>query len=619
MYGWMGTILRVDLTSGKVEKETLGEELRRNYIGGRGINVKILYDEVKPGIHGLDPGNVLIFGTGPLTGTSLASGRINITAMSPLTKILGDSNGGSHFSPELKFAGYDHIVFTGKADKPVYLWIDNDEVELRDAEHLWGKLTDETERIIKEEVGDPRIQVACIGPAGERLVRVASIIIGTDGACARCGLGAVMGSKNLKAVAVRGTKGVKVAQIDVFRALVKDLIKRTLRNPIYPRRSKYGTTGSYEIRSALGSLSMRNAKQSGSFWGVDEIKAETLHEKYSIKNKACFGCINHCRSWFEIKEGPYAGLGGVGIELSIQESWGSLNDNAYAPSLYKGFILCNQYGMDALECGQILAAATEWYEMGLFTKEDAQGIELKWGDHDAMIKMTHKIANREGIGDILAEGGLRAAQKLGRNAERCITHVKGVLKTNVDLRSSTTYAFGHAIATRGADHLRGAVPMKDVPGQYEGIAKAVHENNYICTIADALELCKFHTTYIRLELTLKEAAELFSAVTGLQENEEGMRKIADRIWNLERAFIVREGISRKDDILVGRYMNEPVNGGILDGLKYDQEKWDRMLDDYYDLNGWDKNGIPARATLEALGLKDIADELESIGKLPKME
>jgi len=616
MYGWMGTILRVDLTSGKIEKEPLSEQLMRNYIGGRGINVRILYDEVKPGTGGLDPENVLIFGTGPLTGIPVASGRLNITAMSPLTNILGDSNAGSHFSPELKFAGYDHIVFTGKADKPVYLWIDDDTVELRDAQHLWGKMTDLTQEMLMDELGDSRIQIACIGPAGEKLVKLAGIVVGGDGFCARCALGAVMGSKNLKAVAVRGTKGVKVAQPDALRTYILDLSRQMMQCSNYPTVSTYGTTWLYTGRHKRGGLTMRNAQQSGGFWGFDEIKAETLRERYNVKDKACFGCLIHCRNWFEIKEGPYAGLKGVRIELSIQEAWGSLNDNSYAPSLYKGFILCNQYGMDAIECGQLLAAATEWYKMGLITKEDTEGIELDWGNHEAMIEMTHKIANREGIGDLLAEDAVRAAQKLGRGAEKCITHCKGALKTNVELRGSPTYAFAHAVATRGCDHLRGALPARDVPGQYEGIARAVFENTYACTLADSLELCKFCTPYLGMVMTVKNMTDLFGMVTGMEVSEEAMKESADRIWTLERAFIVREGITRKDDVLVGRSMDEPVHEGPLDGLAFDREKWGQMLDEYYDLVGWDKEtGAPTRARLESLGLKDVADELEKLGKL----
>ncbi len=617
MYGWKGTILRVDLTSGKIAKEPLSGELRRNYIGGRGINSRILYHNVKPGTGGLDPANVLVFGTGPMTGLPVASGRLTITAVSPLNNLLGDANGGSHFSPELKFAGYDHIVFTGKAAAPVYLWIENEKVELRDAGHLWGKLTDETQQMITEELGDPRVQISCIGPAGENLVRLASVIVGSEGCAARGGVGAVMGSKNLKAVAVRGTRGVQVARPEALRSYFLDMKQRMMGNRNYPSFSTYGTKYFFAGRHFAGGLGMRNSQETGQFPGYDEIKAETLHDRYVVKDKACFGCVNHCRDWFEIKEGPYAGLQGVGIELAEQESWGSLLENDYAPSIYKAHVLGNQYGIDTMECAEVIAAAAEWYQRGLITSQDTRGVELDWGNYEAMLAMLPMISKREGIGDLLAEGGVLAAEKLGAEAQKCITHFKGVLKTNWDLRTVPTYAFAHAVSTRGADHLRGALPLRtlEAPGDYKGVARQVYSNTFECTIADALELCKFSTPFLNMELKVKDMAPLFEIATGIKMTEDEMRTIADRIWTLERSFLVREGVTRKDDIMVGRFMDEAVQNGPYKGLAFDPKEWDRMLDEYYELVGWNKNGVPTRARLESLGLTDVADELERLGKL----
>ncbi|HXX65398.1 MAG TPA: aldehyde ferredoxin oxidoreductase family protein [Bacteroidota bacterium] len=618
MYGWTGTILRVDLTSGRIEEKPLSKELRYNYIGGRGVNSRILYDEVKPGTDALSPENVLIFGTGPITGLPVASGRLTITAVSPLNNLLGDANGGSHFSPELKFAGYDHIVFTGKAAEPVYLWIENDKVELKAAKHLWGKLTDETQETIKQDLGDPRVQISCIGPAGENLVRLAVVIVGSEGCCARCGMGAVMGSKNLKAVAVRGTRGVQVPDPQAVRDYFLNMKRRMMSNRNYPAFSTYGTKYFFSGRHFAQGLGMKNSQETGSFRGYDQIKAETLREKYVIKDKACYGCVNHCRDWFEIKEGPYAGLSGVGIELAEQESWGSLLDNDYAPSIYKAHILGNQYGIDTMECAEVIAAATEWYQKGLITKEDTQGIELDWGNYEALLAMLPKIARREGIGDLLAEDAIIAAKKLGPEAQKSITHFKGVLKTNWDLRTVPTYTFAHAVSTRGGDHLRGALPLRPLekPGDYEGVANQVHSNTYECTIADALELCKFSTPFLNMELKVKDMVPLFEIATGIKITDEEMRKIADRIWTLERSFQVRAGVTRKDDAMVGRFMNERVPDGPYKGLGFTRKDWDKMLDEYYDLVGWDKKtGIPTRATLESLELGDVADELERLGKL----
>jgi len=634
MYGWAGTILRVDLSSGKIEKEPLSEELRHNYLGGRGINSRILYDEVKPGIDPLGPENRLIFGAGLLTGTLTASGRFTVTAKSPITNILGDGNAGGHFAPELKYAGYDHIVFTGKADKPVYLWIDDDRVELRDAGHLWGKTTDVTDRMIKEEIGDPNIHIAYIGPGGENLVRFACVMANLHCAAGRTGMGAVMGSKNLKAVAVRGTKGIKVAQPEIFRRLALDSQRRMMQNKLYYSNSVYGTTAITAGGNKFGMLAVRNARQTGEFSRIDEISHETLKEKYGITMKACFGCIHHCHTWFEVKEGPYAGERSVGMEYGAIAPWGPLCDNSYAPSLIKLNNLCNQYGLDVSNCGEMVAAAMDWYDLGLITKQDTEGIELEWGNYEAEIEMCHKIAKREGFGDVLAEGPLAAAKKVGKGAERCLSTSKGMLYTMDDSRYSKAFQLGKAVSTRGSDHLRGVGlfhrppsmtqdemarkigPEARVSDSYQDKAMAVYYSQGIATIADALEICKGHTEWAGQEINLKDTADFVSAATGMKVDEADMREIADRIWTVERAFGVREGITRKDDILVGRERNEPEPSGPYKGQAHDQEKWDKMLDEYYDLVGWDKKtGAPTRAKLEELGLKDIADELESMGKL----
>jgi aldehyde:ferredoxin oxidoreductase len=620
MFGWMGTILRVDLGTGNIEKKPLNKEIGLNYAGGRGINARILYNEVKPGLDAFDPENRLIFGTGPFTGTMLPSGRINITGKSPMTGILGNANGGSHFSPELKFAGYDHIVFFGKAEKPVYLWINDDRVELRDAQHLWGKTIDVARKVIQEELGDPRIQIACIGPAGEKLVRLANVMVG-DGSCSRTGMGAVMGSKNLKAVAVRGTKGVKVARPEVFWRLVKEFRQRTVQSPNYPGLSSYGSTRLLDFWQRHGSVGMRNTQETGYWAGYDKVSHETLDKEYFFKPYACFGCPIHCRHRWKVKEGPYAGERGPVIEVGPIISWGPNLDNSYAPAIFRANTLCNQYGIDLNNCGEIVGAATEWYQRGLITKEDTDGIELEWGNYEAMLAMIPKIANREGIGDLLANGGVWAAKKLGKEAEKSITQSKGGMWCGDDSRFAKSFLLGLAVATRGADHLSGATVsgIKDWTGTrtiengtYEGQARLVYETQLIATIADSLEVCKWCTKRIGMEMSLKDMAELFSAATGLRVDEDGMKEVADRIWTLERAFIVREGVSRKDDILVGRLTGEPPHGGPLDGIPHDQAKWDKMLDEYYGLVGWDKkSGEPTRAKLEALGLKDVADELES--------
>jgi aldehyde:ferredoxin oxidoreductase len=474
--------------------------------------------------------------------------------------------------------------------------------------------------LIRGELQSPRVQIACIGPAGEKLVRLANVMVG-DGSSSRTGMGALMGSKNLKAIAVKGTKGVRVAESDLFMALAKDLEQRQFKCPNYPGLSMYGTTRLLNYWQRNNTIGMRNCQITGKWAGYDELSHETLQRKYFAKDYACFCCPLSCHSRWRIEDGPYAGEKGPFVEVGPIAAWGPTLDICYAPSVLKAVNLCNQYGLDALNCGELVAALTEWYQRGLITRADTGGIELSWGDHEAMLKIIPKIANREDIGNLLAEGGVRAAKKIGRGADKCITHCKGAMTTNGDHRVSKSWQLGLAVATRGSDHLRGATQggIRDYTGKEamelqlysEGQAKSVYDVQCVCTMADALEICKFSTTRVGMATSLTDMAKLFSAATGVHVDEDGIREIADRIWTLERAFLVRQGVTREDDTHVGRWRNEPPNGGPIDGVPHDQKKWDKLLDEYYDLVGWDKEtGAPTRRKLEALGLKDVADELE---------
>jgi aldehyde:ferredoxin oxidoreductase len=640
MYGWMGTILRVDLTSGKIEKEPLSDYLRLNYLGGRGVNSRIIWEEVKPHTDGLAPENVLVFGAGPLNGTLAPSGgRFQIGAMSPLTHILGRSNSGGFFAPELKYAGYDHIVFTGKADKPVYLWIDDDTVELKDARHLWGKTVSQTIRMIREEMNDSRIQTACIGPAGENLNRAAVVMVSTDCACGKCGMGAVMGSKNLKVVAVRGTRGIKIARPEQFREIALKLHKAIMENPKYPTFSHYGTLEIYDKLSQAGELGAKNLQEAGYCSEYECHSAENWTKQFrtSPKSKACFGCPMHCHSWFEIKEGPFAGEKGVMPEYAAQCSLGPLCGNKYAPAIFRiSNTYGNDYGIDYLDLSNSIAILMDWYEHGVISKEEMDGIDLRWGNWPAMIEMTEKVIKREGFGDVIASiGVVGLAKKLGKGAENYLSHSKGALYNEDNVaRTNVGFRLGIATATRGADHLSGATSFR--PGTimqsasmwrgpkinpkltgYEDQAAPVYYVQTVCSLADSLGLCKFNTARTGEALGVAEMAEMFSTATGVEADKESFNEIADRIWNVERAFIVREGITRQDDNVFGKPTLEPLPSGPYKGFAYDPKKWGKLLDEYYDLNGWDREtGIPTRARLEALGLADVADELANMGKLP---
>jgi aldehyde:ferredoxin oxidoreductase len=631
MHGWAGTILRVNLSSGQIDKEPLSEELRLNYVGGRGINVRILYNEVKPKTDPLGPDNRLIFGVSPLTGTGLIqSGRYHATAKSPLTGILGDSNSGGHFGPELKWAGYDHIVFEGKADRPVYLWIDDGHVELREANHLWGKIIPETYQMIWDELGDRRVRITAIGPGGENLVRYACIINDFGNAFGKTGTGAVMGSKNLKAVAVRGTKGVSVAKPHEFKELAQSITQRIKENETYPVFSAYGTTIYLPYYDAQGKSVVRNAQQIGEIEYIDKFGVESI-DQFLSRSVGCFGCAVHCKHEFKVKKGAFAGLKGHGTEFCILSSHGPACGNDDLGSIFKINNICNDYGICGDTSGMVLAAAFEWYQNGLITKEDTGGVELNWGDYDAQIQMLFKIIQREALGDILADGSAAAARKIGKGAEKYLSHVKGGDLDAVDLRTSRGCALAESVSTRGADPQRGwpsceMLPMPPEvakerfgtekaidPESYEGKGNTVNYYTSLCTLSDVLGICKFHTEWLGSPMGVKDMADLLSAVTGVDMDEKGLLEVAARILNVERAFLVREGIRKKDDTIQGRMMEEPVPSGPHKGKRLDKKKFAKMLNEYYDIVGWDKKtGIPKRKTLESLGLTDIADELEKL-------
>jgi len=636
-FGWAGTILRVDLSSGTISKEPLSKALMTSFIGGRGINSKMLYDEVTPGIEPLSPENRIIFGAGPLTGTLVpSSSRLTITSKSPLTGILGDSNVGGRFGPELKFAGYDHIIIKGKSDKPVYIWIDDDDVELRDATHLWGNDTLETVRTIHKELSNSRIQIIAIGPAGENLVKFACIMHQGMDAAGRTGLGAVMGSKHLKAIAVRGTKGIKIAEPTALIKMVEKLQKKLVEDPLLQPFSTYGTPSLAAMDNQTGILVVKNYQQSGEYEKIGSILPETLAKQFITGANACFSCPIHCGHSYEIKDGPYAGERSGKVEYGCIGSCGPACGNTYVPSIIKINNLANQYGIDVLEYGILMSIAMEWYEKGIISSEETEGIQLNWGNYEAMIEMLHKIVKREGFGNILAEGPLRSAKAIGRGAEKYVSHCKGLTFSLNDIRAMKGTALSHAVSTRGADHLRGSVYIelagealmspKEAEARF-GNTEVLNTTSYdksiptayyqdICTLADALGICKFATEYTMTGMDLKDMSRFYSAATGIPMDEKGVREIAERIYTLERAFLVREGITRKDDMLMGKWGRERIASGPLKGEGIDHEKFNKLLDNWYTLRGWDKkSGIPTGSKLEALGLDDVASELEAMGKV----
>jgi aldehyde:ferredoxin oxidoreductase len=638
---WAGTLLRVDLGSGEIRKQPFPEEWKRRFLGGRALNSKILFDEVPAGADPLGPENRLIIGTGPLTGLlGPGTGRFTVTAKSPLTGIHGDANCGGDFGAEVKYAGYDHIVFSGRAERPVYLWIDDDRVELRDATHLWGTTVFEADRRIKTELGDPEVKTLLIGPAGENLVRFACPIGNLYRAPGRCGTGAVMGSKNLKAIAARGTKPVHVAHPAEYLAYVAELYEQIYGAAIYPNWSKYGTTTLIAPKHQRGEMGIRNKQETD--WPLEKAQAifgETFVETMVVKAKACFGCPIHCAHGYVIRDGPYAGTFAEGMEWGTIGCFGNQLDNARLDSIGKCHELASQYGLDTMSTGLMIAFAMELYQRGLLTQEQTGGVALEWGDHETIVELVRKIAYREGIGDLLAEGKKEMVRTMERGAEAAsfANHVKWMDELT-DFRSDLGRALNYSMATRGACHLRG-LPTYSV--WEDSDLKKLFEEHYwdkkfkspkatdfhaydpiradivifsesVCCAADTLEICKFNTEWMAQEsVNLTSMAKLASLATGLDLTAETLKEITDRCWQVERAFGVREGIRARDDLPSARYF-EAMPSGPQRGALLEREKLQELQQAYYRKRGWDADGIPTAEKLARLGLPEVAEQMDAL-------
>ncbi|MCX5902221.1 MAG: aldehyde ferredoxin oxidoreductase family protein [Proteobacteria bacterium] len=635
MIAQTGTILKVNLSGRTFEQQPLSESLRLNFVGGRGINSRILFDATAQQIDPYSPENVLIFGSGPLSGTSApCPARFNVTAKSPLTGIMGDSNAGGYFGPAMKRAGIDHIVISGAASEPVYLWIDNGKVEIRPARHLWGKNVRETEAIIKEDLSDKRVRVASIGQAGENLVRIASVIH-EERAAARTGMGAVMGSKKLKAVAVRGSQEVPLFDPEGFNRYAKELQQKIGASSAYDHfRKKGGSTGTFGTDKA-GFLAIRNFQQTGGFEGIENFEPLKVAGEYYKANKPCFGCPVGCGKKYEIKNGPFAGEWGNKIEEGAFTPLGPVCGNANIASIFKMNNMGNQFGIDLIEFGAAASVAMEWYEKGVVSKKELDGLELTWGNYHAMMQLMEKIAFREGVGDVFAEGIVRAASKFGREAEKYVSHSKGMVMVGVDTRMLKGTALGFATSTRGADHLRALVPVEfptypvmtpEQATERFGTAEVLNPLSYnkaapviyyqhVSMVPDLFELCRFLLglgTGTK-DFKYSDLYQLYYLATGMHCDEKAMLTITERVYNVERAFACREGITRKDDHLFGKWADEPVPSGQYKGEKIDPQQWEQALDEYYRLRGWNHNGVPTKEKLGSLGLHDVAESLEKAG------
>jgi len=605
---YQNSILYVDLTQGKTWQEDFPSQWRRKFLGGRGLAVRLLADLVPPEADPLSPQNALIFATGPLTGTMAPSaGRYTVEAVSPRTGLVGYSNAGGHFGPEIKYAGHDALVILGKAPQLSYILIEDDEVEIREASFLKGKGVFETVRLLQEEHGGDS-QVACIGPAGENLVLYAAIVNDLWDVQGRPGLGAVMGSKNLKAVVVKGSRDVEVRRGQEFFSKVLECYQKIRADKTYPDFSKYGTSLITDIAQASGGLSTRNAQQ-GIFELYENISSHRLHQKHTLRKKACFGCILHCKNYVKVDNPRYAFRGG-GPEYESIVTLGSRVGVGDLDVILKANDLANDFGLDTISAGTSIAFLMECSQRGLIPER------LEWGDGELVLELLRKIAYREDIGDFLAQGVKRMSEEIP-GSEHFALHVKGLEFPAFDPRTGKGFALGEAVANRGGDHLShlpnfelfGMTPEEGIewfgnpycvdPYTERGKVPMVLWHEYFAVICDSAEICKY-TTFATYALLPKDLAELISYDTGEEWSEEELMEIGERVANLERLFNLARGMDPREDTLPARFLSEPLKEGPAKGIVV---KLEEMLPEYYRQHGWDERGYPKKETLERLDLR----------------
>jgi aldehyde:ferredoxin oxidoreductase len=612
VFAYAGKILRVDLTTGKVSVEPLSEEMAKNYVGGMGLGIRLLMNNSKPGTDALSPDNPIIFVTGPLSGTMgpTAGNGYAVVSKSPATGGVGEAKAHGFFGPDLKRAGYDAVIITGKADKLSYLWIDDDNVKIMNAEHMKGKSPYETDMEIREELGDYYVRVSAIGMSGENLNRFAAIINDEFRAIGRTGMGAVMGSKNLKAVAVRGTKDVNVANLEGFKEFVK-LIHERMKGPATKKYKTLGTPENVLVLNSLAALATRNWTNA-TFEGAEKVSGEYLNEHYVKKIVGCATCGMRCDHIAVVPEGPYQGSTSR-LEFECLWSMGPLCGVDRLDAIIEAMRIVNEYGMDGISIGVVVAFAMDLYENGIITKEQTDGIDLRFGNAEALIAIIHKIGKREGwLGNILAEGTMRAAELIGNGAEKYACHIKGLELPGYDLRTLKTAALGFSVSFRGACHLRNGAYSPDVKGKVnrfkieKGRGKMISDEGNVYNIIDSLIVCKFSRgTYYD---GMKDLANYYTLATGIPITPEELTKDGERIENLARLFNIREGKgTRKYDCLPYKIKNYPVpDEGPAKGAVVSEEEFQIGLDDYYAVRGWNADGVPTVEKLNDLGLGDLA-------------
>lgn len=603
MNGYAGNILRVNLTNRTHRIEPLPQKLAEDFIGGRGFVAKLLWDEVPVGADPFGPDNKIIISPGPLTGVFLpGAGKLEWGAKSPATGGYGDSNIGGHISPEIKYAGFDAIIIEGIASEPVYLYIDDFNIEIRPAEHLWGKGAIETETMLKHELGD-RFQICTIGPAGENKVLYACISHDFGRQAGRTGIGAVMGSKNLKAMAVHGTKSVPLADPVATLETGKEMFAACFEKPGFEEWTPQGTAGVTDWVNEVGAFPTRNF-QTGFFPKHKNINGEALMTKIKVTDKACYACPIPCGKYSRVKKPQYE----VHVEGPEYETIALIGGNTEIDNIedcaYANYIV-DELGLDSISGGNVIGFAMECYEKGIIKSEDIGGRTLKFGSVDDFVWLANDIAYRRGIGNVLADGVKPASEHFGQGSERFAIQVKGVEWSGYEARHAPAMMLSYITADVGAHHNRSWAITFDVAtgrDKLEGKAKRVTELQHIRPLFDMLCLCRLQ--WVELGFELDWYPKIFKAVTGKDLSWDDLLAFSERVWNLTRCYSLREvpGFGRNSDYPPARFMEEPIPDGPTAGKYMPREVIDRLLDEYYAIRGWDQFGIPTTSQLEKMGL-----------------
>ena len=632
-------IAYIDLTTGDIQTKVIPLEVRKKFLGGRGLDAYLLYNHTKKGVDPLSPDNALMVSGGILTATcASATARTHVMAKSPLTGLLGSANMGGFFAPELAWAGFHHLVIKGKAKHPVYLYIHNGKIEIRDARAVWGLSVTESQWAIRDELGDQEVKCMVCGPAGENLVRFANVMTGIKNSGGRTGMGCVMGSKNLKAIAARGTMDIKIAHPREALEFNKRFIDQIVSAKVNQTQGTLGTPFIWGATNSWGGIRCRNFQYNQCEYAddieperIDEIAEETMGPYHMT---GCFGCQVHCRAQFKVPDGPYAGCYDEGPEYTSQGAFCGETDTPRATTLLNANYMVDQFGIDNLEVGSLISWAMELYELGILTHKETDGLDLRFGNDEAVLEMIERICYRKGwLADTLADGGIAAAEKIGKNSFDYLIQVKGMQNLHSDERATPALALNIATASRGSDHLRSrpAIDLYHLPEEvlrkiygspvpydgplssehtaYEGKPWQVYWQENCFMGVDCLGICKYHTTFLGATLpNFEDWSKVLYYNTGLEMSPKEIWDVAVRCNMIERLFLLREGLTREDlkkgDMLNHRYFDEPCRRGAPDvvGRVIDREKFRKMIDEFYEHKGLDENGVPKPETLKALGL-----------------